>query len=158
MTRPRQRAQDEYSAGGVVVRRTPHGEGYELVAVQRARHDDWSLPKGHIEEGESREEAALREVEEETGIRARIVQPLAEITYFYRRKDGSLIRKVVHHHLMEAETEELGDPNWEVSEARWVSFAEAQDLLSYENDRGVVRKAALLLLDARTDTAAEGLR
>jgi 8-oxo-dGTP pyrophosphatase MutT (NUDIX family) len=118
---------------------------YQLVAVQRARHNDWSLPKGHIEEGETREEAALREVEEETGIRARIVRPIDAVVYFFRRKNGDLVRKTVYHYLMQAETEELGKPNWEVSEARWVTFDEAQDLLSYENDKGVVRKAFELL-------------
>jgi 8-oxo-dGTP pyrophosphatase MutT (NUDIX family) len=135
----------EFSAGGVVYRQVD--DIYQLVAVQRARHRDWSLPKGHIEEGESREEAALREIEEETGIRARIVQPIDEIIYFYRRKDGSLVRKSVYHYLMQAETEELGGPNWEVSESRWVTFDEAQNLLSYENDKGIVRRA-LELLDA----------
>jgi 8-oxo-dGTP pyrophosphatase MutT (NUDIX family) len=113
--------------------------------VQRARHGDWSLPKGHIEKGETREEAAIREVEEETGIQARILKPIEDIVYFYRRKNGALIRKTVYHFLMEALTEELGGPNSEVSEARWVSLKEAQNLLSYANDKGVVRKAKELL-------------
>jgi 8-oxo-dGTP pyrophosphatase MutT (NUDIX family) len=135
----------EYSAGGVVYRTAPSGSGYEIVAVQRARHGDWSLPKGHIEKGETREEAAVREVEEETGIQARILKPIEDIVYFYRRKNGALIRKTVYHFLMEALTQELGGPNWEVSEARWVSLKEAQNLLSYANDKGVVRKAKELL-------------
>jgi 8-oxo-dGTP pyrophosphatase MutT (NUDIX family) len=84
-------------------------------------------------------------VEEETGLRARIVRPIEEIVYFFRRKDGDLVRKTVYHYLMQAETEELTGPNWEVSEARWVTVDEAQDLLSYENDKGVVRKAFELL-------------
>jgi 8-oxo-dGTP diphosphatase len=138
-TSSRTPARTEFSSGGVVYRRT--GAGYELVAVQRARHDDWSLPKGHIEEGETREQAAIREVEEETGIKASIVEPVEEIVYYYRRRNGDLVRKTVYHFLMRAETETLGGPNSEVAESRWLTFPEAQNLLSYSNDKGVVRKA-----------------
>jgi 8-oxo-dGTP diphosphatase len=133
----------EYSAGGVVYRRTENG--YDIVAVQRARHEDWSLPKGHIEAGESREQAALREVKEETGLDAQIVGDLGEVVYFYRRKNEGLVRKSVYHFLMEATSDKLGNPNWEVSEIRWVPITEAHTLLSYENDKGVVRKAQSLL-------------
>jgi 8-oxo-dGTP diphosphatase len=133
----------EYSAGGVVYRRT--GEGYDIVAVQRARHEDWSLPKGHIEAGESREQAALREVKEETGLDAQIVGELGEVVYFYRRREEGLVRKSVYHYLMEALSDKLGNPNWEVSEVRWVPITEAHTLLSYENDRGIVRKAQSML-------------
>jgi 8-oxo-dGTP pyrophosphatase MutT (NUDIX family) len=136
----------EYSSGGVVYRAIANG--YEFAAVHRARHTDWSLPKGHIEAGESREEAALREVKEETGLDARIVAPIAEVVYFYRRGRGPesvLIHKTVYHYLLEALTYDFGGPNWEVSEYRWVSMSEAQDVLSYENDREVVRKAGEFL-------------
>src|SRR5437868_15444060 len=107
----------EYSAGGVVYRRNE--AGYDIVAVNRARHTDWSLPKGHVEEGETREQAAVREVKEETDIDARIVAPLGEITYFFMSKKEGLIKKSVYYFLMEATSTELGGPNWEVSEARW---------------------------------------
>ena len=133
----------EYSAGGVVYRRTEWG--YDIVAVQRARHEDWSLPKGHIEAGESREQAPLREVKEETGLDAKIVGDLGEVVYFYRRREEGLVRKSVYHYLMEATSDKLGNPNWEVSEVRWVPITEAHTLLSYENDKGVVRKAQALL-------------
>jgi 8-oxo-dGTP diphosphatase len=122
-----------------------NGSGYEIVAVQRARHEDWSLPKGHIEEGESREQAAVREVREETGLEARIVGDLGEIVYFYRRRNGGLVRKTVYHYLMEATTQQLGGPNWEVSEARWLPIREAHTLLTYQNDRGVVDRARAML-------------
>ena len=133
----------EYSAGGVVYRRT--AEGYDIVAVQRARHEDWSLPKGHIEAGESREQAALREVKEETGLDAQIVGELGEVVYFYRRREEGLVRKSVYHYLMEALGDKLGNPNWEVSEVRWVPITGAYTLLSYENDKGIVRKAQTFL-------------
>lgn len=129
----------EYSAGGVVYRL--NGGGYDIVAVQRARHEDWSLPKGHIESGESREEAALREVKEETGLDARIIDTIGEIVYFYRRPRKGLTRKTVYYYLMEATSSELGKPNWEVSEIRWVPIGEAPNLLSYKNDLEIVRKA-----------------
>lgn len=138
----------EYSSGGVVYRLNPDGEGFQFAAVHRARHTDWSLPKGHVEPGETREEAAVREVKEETGLDARIVTPITEVVYYYRRgrgPEGVLIHKTVYHYLMEAITYEFGPPNWEVSECRWVPLSEAQNVLTYENDREVVRKANELL-------------
>ncbi len=128
----------EYSAGGVVYRRV--GDTYQLVAVHRNRHTDWSLPKGHIEKGETQEQTALREVKEETGLDARIVDSLGEVVYFYRRPRG-LTRKVVYHFLMEHTGGEFGPPNWEVDEARWVDIDQAHTLLTYKNDLGIVQKA-----------------
>jgi 8-oxo-dGTP diphosphatase len=128
----------EFSAGGVVYRRV--GDTYEIVAVHRNRHTDWSLPKGHLEKGETQEQAALREVKEETGLDARIVDALGEVVYFYRRPTG-LIRKVVYHFLMEYTGGEFGPPNWEVDEVRWIDIDRAHTLLTYKNDLGIVRKA-----------------
>ncbi|MEO8288872.1 MAG: NUDIX hydrolase [Chloroflexota bacterium] len=132
--------QNEYSAGGVVYR--PDGDSFDVALIYRDRHNDWSLPKGHIEAGESREQAALREIKEETGLDARIVKPLEEVSYFFRQRNGDLVKKTVYHFLMEATTTALGKPNWEVSEARWVPISEARTLLSYDKDRNMVAKAA----------------
>ncbi len=129
----------EYSAGGVVYRH--NGAQSEVALIYRNRHDDWSLPKGHIEAGESREQAALREIKEETGLDVSIVRPLGEAVYFFRKRGGDLVRKTVYHYLMEALTTELGKPNWEVTEARWVPITEARSLLSYEKDREMIGKA-----------------
>ncbi len=128
----------EFSAGGVVYRRV--GDTYEIVAVHRNRHTDWSLPKGHIEKGETVEQAALREVKEETGLDARIVDALGEVVYFYRRPKG-LTRKVVYHFLLERTGGEFGPPNWEVDEVRWIDINQAHTLLTYKNDLGIVQKA-----------------
>ena len=128
----------EFSAGGVVYRRV--GDTYEIVAVHHNRHTDWSLPKGHLEKGETQAQAALREVKEETGLDARIVDALGEVVYFYRRPTG-LTRKVVYHFLMEYTGGEFGPPNWEVDEARWIDIDQAHTLLTYKNDLGIVRKA-----------------
>lgn len=129
----------EYSAGGVVYRSTE--SGHDIVAVKRGRHTDWSLPKGHIEPGETREQAALREVKEETGLDAKIVCPLDEVVYFYRRPSEGLVRKTVYHYLMQAAPGDLGQPNWEVDEVRWVPITEAHTLLTYKNDWEIVNKA-----------------
>jgi 8-oxo-dGTP pyrophosphatase MutT (NUDIX family) len=140
----RQVARAEYSSGGVVYRKVGDND-YEVALVYRKRHDDWSLPKGHIEEGETREETALREVKEETGLDARIVEPLGEVVYFYRRRNGDLVRKTVYHFLLEALSDKFAEPSWEVTESRWVPITEAQTLLSYKNDAGVVAKAMAAL-------------
>ena len=87
----RQVARAEYSSGGVVYRKVGDND-YEVALVYRKRHDDWSLPKGHIEEGETREETALREVKEETGLDARIVEPLGEVQAFEHELD---VRRLV---------------------------------------------------------------
>ncbi|MFL5733156.1 MAG: NUDIX hydrolase [Chloroflexia bacterium] len=141
MSKPK--ATSEYSSGGVVYHRT--SEGFDIAVVNRARHTDWSLPKGHIEEGETREQAALREVKEETGLETRIIAPLEEVTYFYTSPKKGLIRKTVYHYLLEASPGPLGGPNWEVSEVRWVPINEAHTLLSYPKDREVVEKAIDIL-------------
>jgi 8-oxo-dGTP diphosphatase len=133
----------EYSAGGVVYR--PDGKSFDVAIIYRTRHDDWSIPKGHIEAGETREQAALREIKEETGLDVRIIRPLGEAVYFFRKKGGDVVRKTVYHYLMEALTTELGQPNWEVTEARWVPINEAQGLLSYEKDRVIIGTAIVIL-------------
>ena len=119
--------------------------GYEVAVVHRARHTDWSLPKGHIEEGETQEQSAVREVKEETGLDARIVAPLGEVVYFFTGPKKGLVCKTVYHYLMEASLGDLGGPNWEVSEVRWVPITEAHALLSYQNDREIVDKAIAIL-------------
>jgi 8-oxo-dGTP pyrophosphatase MutT (NUDIX family) len=137
----KQSTQNEYSAGGVVFRPRTSGKGWDIVAVQRARHSDWSLPKGHIEAGETREQTAIREVKEETGIDARILHPLGEVDYFFRTTGGGLVHKTVYHFLLEATSNKLNGPNWEVSEARWVDINDAGSLLTYAKDIDIVTKA-----------------
>jgi 8-oxo-dGTP diphosphatase len=122
---------DVTAAGGVVVR-----DG--LVAlVHRPRYDDWTLPKGKLDNGESFEEAALREVEEETGLRARLLRELPSVSYEVRGRP-----KVVRYWLMEVESDEGFVANDEVDEVRWVELAAARALLTYERDRDVLAAAA----------------
>jgi len=113
-----------HAAGGVVLR-----DGLVAV-VHRPRYDDWSLPKGKLDPDESFEEAALREVEEETGLRCRLVRELPTVRYDVR---GRL--KEVRYWAMEVEDETPFVPNEEVDQVRWVEPQEALALLSYDRDR-----------------------
>jgi 8-oxo-dGTP diphosphatase len=118
------------AAGGVVVR----ADG-RVAVIHRPRYDDWSLPKGKLESGESFEDGALREVHEETGIRGRIVAELAPTEYVDRKGRD----KVVRWYRMDIEGDPLEfAPNDEVDELRWLTPAQARDLLSYDRDRALV--------------------
>jgi 8-oxo-dGTP diphosphatase len=119
------------AAGGVVVRRE-HGEA-RVALCHRPRYDDWSFPKGKLDPGETWEQAALREVEEEIGLRCALGDELPPTSYQVPR--GS---KVVRYWLMEPQSGAFA-PNEEVDEMRWVTPAEAEGLLSYEHDRVLAR-------------------
>ena len=125
------------ASGGVVWRRAPGGE-LELVVVHRPRYDDWSLPKGKLDAGETWEQAALREVEEEVGLRARLGEELPPVGY----RDNRGRQKAVRYWLMEPDGEPAPfTPNDEVDEMRWVDFDAAVALLSYPHDVELVRAA-----------------
>lgn len=115
------------AAGGVVLR---DGDPPLVAVVHRPRYDDWSLPKGKLDEGESFEQAALREVEEETGISCRLGRELEPSSY----RDHRGREKLVRWYLMEMLGGEF-EPNDEVDELRWLAPAEAAAVLSYEHDR-----------------------
>ena len=116
------------AAGGVVMR-----DG-EVALVHRPRYDDWTLPKGKLDPGESFEDAAVREVEEETGIRGRLVRELPATTYNVIGRP-----KVVRYWLMDVEHEGSFVPNDETDQLRWVPADEALRLLTYDRDRDVLR-------------------
>jgi 8-oxo-dGTP pyrophosphatase MutT (NUDIX family) len=116
------------AAGGLVCRRGDHG--LEVALVHRPRYDDWSFPKGKLDKGESWEDAALREVEEEIGVRCRLGAELPPTSY----TDPKGRAKVVRYWLMEPVDGEF-EPSSEVDEMRWVSRDEAETLLSYPHDR-----------------------
>ena len=101
-----------------------------VAVVHRPRYDDWTLPKGKLDRGESFEDAALREVFEETGLRVRLVRELPEVRY-----QGGAGPKLVRYWLMEVESEAPFEPNDETDALRWVEPAEARALLSYDRDR-----------------------
>jgi 8-oxo-dGTP diphosphatase len=120
------------AGGGVVVRNGA------IAVVHRPRYDDWTLPKGKLDHGESFEDAALREVEEETGLRCRLVRELPAVEYEVRDKP-----KLVRYWLMEVESELPFVANDEVDEVRWLRPEEALALLSYERDKDVVGAAGV---------------
>ena len=123
------------AAGGVLL--APDRDGGTRVAViHRPKYMDWSLPKGKLEEGEGWQEAALREVEEETGYRCEPAAELPHISYFDRKGR----RKLVRYWLMEP-LEGQFEPHAEVDELRWISPDEADELLTYPHDKELVRKA-----------------
>jgi 8-oxo-dGTP diphosphatase len=120
------------AAGGVVVR-----DG-RVAVVHRPKYDDWSLPKGKLDPGERFEEAALREVEEEIGLRCRLGEELPMVSYH----DAKGRPKVVRYWRMEPLEGDF-TPNDEVDEVRWVPPDEAAAVLSYPRDREVVRVARM---------------
>ncbi len=144
---PRRQTVEEVSAGGLVVDRT----GTAPQAALIGRHDRrgrllWSLPKGHLERGETYEDAAVREVEEETGIRGRLLAPLGTIDFWFVA-DGRRIHKTVHHFLFEAAGGSLSDEDAEVVEVAWVPLDELPSRLAYADERRLVGRVAGLLAD-----------
>ena len=120
---------DVKAAGGLV-----RHDG-KLAVAHRPRYDDWSFPKGKLDRGESWEQAALREVREEIGLSCRLGRELPPVSY-----DVEKGRKVVRYWLMEPLAGEFA-PNEEVDEMRWLSPADAEQLLTYDHDRALVREA-----------------
>ena len=138
---------EETSAGGLVVDRK---NGQPVVALigrkDRRGRLLWSLPKGHLEAGETAPEAAVREVEEETGIRGRVIAELGTIDYWFVA-EGRRIHKTVHHYLLEASGGELSDEDVEVDEVAWVPLDELRERLAYAGERRLAEAAAELLAD-----------
>jgi 8-oxo-dGTP pyrophosphatase MutT (NUDIX family) len=133
----------EFSAGGVVVRRV-RGE-WRLAAIRPGGKENvWALPKGLIGKGESAADTAVREVEEETGIEARLLEKLGDVRYVYTWR-GERVFKVVSFFLLRYARGRLGDIpehfRHEVAETRWLLLAEAPRLLSYKGEREMAEKA-----------------
>ena len=125
------------AAGGVVWRWGR--KGVEYLLVHRPRYDDWTLPKGKLEHGESWEDAARREVEEETGVRSTMGPELGAITY----TDNKGREKAVRYWLMEASGKDRFEPNDEVDEMCWLPAKPAAERLTYPRDREVLAEAHL---------------
>ena len=126
------------AAGGLIVRR--HQAALEIAVVHRPVHQDWSFPKGKLEVGETFELAALREVEEETGMACRLVRFIGHTDYVDRKGRP----KAVAYWVMAAQSGSF-TPNAEVDEMRWVTLDGASRLLSYPRDRELV--AVLMAAD-----------
>ncbi len=152
---PRLARVDETSAGGLVVdRSTPVARAALIARHDRRGRLVWSLPKGHVEEGETPEAAAIREVEEETGIRGSVLAPLGVIDFWFVAEQRR-VHKTVHHFLLEAVGGELSDDDIEVVEVAWVPMPEVAERLAYADERRLVAQAQELLAgEAPAGTAA----
>ena len=117
----------------------------------------WSLPKGHIEAGETAEQAAVREVEEETGIIGRVVAPLGTIDFWFVAEDRR-VHKTVHHFLLRALGGELSDDDVEVAEVAWVPLDELESRLAYADERRLIRRATELLEETRVTRRGRATR
>jgi 8-oxo-dGTP pyrophosphatase MutT (NUDIX family) len=138
---------EETSAGGLVVdRRAPGAQAALIGRLDRRGRLLWSLPKGHVEEGETPADTAVREVSEETGILGRVIAPLGTIDFWFVA-GGKRIHKTVHHYLLLAEGGELSDADVEVTEVAWVPLAEVEAKLAYEDERRLIEDVPALLAD-----------
>jgi len=135
----------EFSAGGVVIRNM---RGRPHVAVVRVRDDILALPKGHPEKGESSQDAALREVREETGLHAAPVEKLGDIKYWYAR-DGDRVFKIVSFFLLRYRSGRLQDHDHEVEEALWIPLEEAPARLAYRSEKEIAQAALSRLAEGQ---------
>jgi 8-oxo-dGTP pyrophosphatase MutT (NUDIX family) len=130
---------DEFSAGGVVVR------GEEMIAIVPVKRSAdggrvLGLPKGHPDGDETPEQAAAREITEETGVTARLIELLGDVEYRYERK-GRPVHKVVRFFLFEYERGDVADHDQEIEHAEWLPLRDAATRLTYEGEREIVRRA-----------------
>jgi len=139
----RMRTVAETSAGGLVVD-TETGRAAVIGRLDRRGRLLWSLPKGHVEDGETVEQAAVREEAEETGIDSAVVAALGSIDYWFVAEDRR-VHKTVQHFLLSATGGELSDADVEVTEVAWVPLTELGSRLAYADERRLVRLAAEIL-------------
>ncbi len=139
------RARRETSAGGVVFRMAPGSDGNAarpLFLLIRDSYRNWGFPKGHVEEGERPEAAAIREVGEETGLRELSLRGAVETIDWYFRFRGRLIHKICHFFLMETDQAGTSPQRAEgITACRWAAYDEAREVISYANAREVLRRA-----------------
>ena len=135
----RDQAKEERSAGGVVFRMDA---GQPLFLLIRDSYQNWGFPKGHIEPGEQADDAARREVSEETGLAGLVVRGAIDTIDWFFRFRGQLIHKSCQFFLMES-VEAVTSPqrNEGITACRWITFEEAETLISYSNARDVLRRA-----------------
>ena len=139
--------EQERSAGGIVVR---GDEAIVIVPTRRGAQGQkvLALPKGHVDPGETPDQTALREVREETGVEAEMLEKLGDVRYFYQR-GGKRIFKRVTFYLLAYRDGSLDDHDDEVEEARWMPLAEAVEALSYDGEREMAERALSAIVPDR---------
>lgn len=140
------------SAGGVVYRQSP--SGVEIVLVARPSEMLWALPKGTPEPGETREQTALREVAEETGLEVTLLDALGEVRYQFTDRDGTTVDKTVYYFLMSSTGGHVDAHDHEHELVEWCDIHEAQRLLTHRNQIHILDRAAECIA-ARARAAAE---
>ena len=144
--RRRLRRVEETSAGGLVIdsRDAAQARAALIGRTDRRGRLLWSLPKGHVEPGETTKDAAVREVAEETGIIGQVVAELGTINFWFVA-DGRRIHKTVHHYLLLATDGELSDEDVEVDQVAWVPLGELAGTLAYADERRLIARVPDLL-------------
>ncbi len=143
---------NEFSSGGIVLRQSQDKftkDTWEFLLIENSRMNRpgetwWGFPKGHLEEGESNEEAAVREVEEETGIKAEIIEKIGNSKYVLTKNEEKIF-KVVTIFLMKYLEGETKAQIEEVSDVIWLPYEEALKKLSYPKDKDLLKKAKELI-------------
>ena len=130
----------EKSCGALVIRK--NGEQYDLVLLRHRFGGHWSFPKGHVEAGETERQTALREVKEETGLSIRLYDGFRESVEYFPQAG---VKKQVVYFLGEALGDELVRQEEEISELRWAPLLEAGDLVTFANDKRLIRLAKIRL-------------
>lgn len=144
MTKKRIPFKREYSAGGVVYQRPK----LLWLLVKHSGYHKWVLPKGLVEKGEDPVDTALREVEEEGGVKAKLIARIPqEVKYFYFQ-DGYRISKQVDFYLMEYQSGEIANHDWEMEDALWLPYEEAINKLAFDSERKVLEKAREMVGDS----------
>jgi 8-oxo-dGTP pyrophosphatase MutT (NUDIX family) len=153
----RLRTVHETSAGGLVIDGLDGPKDGQVAALigrlDRRGRMLWSLPKGHIELGETAEQTAIREVAEETGVQGSVLAALGSIDYWFVT-EGRRVHKTVHHYLMRFLGGELSDTDVEVSEVAWVPLRELRQRLAYADERRLAEVADELIDKLHTDGPA----
>lgn len=135
----------EFSAGGIVYKK--NGGRISILIAQHSQHHGWVFPKGLIgdyRKGEKKEESAVREVEEETGIKAKIIKPLPPVTYWFAFK-GEKIKKTVYYFLMEYIDGDTSKRDFEMEKVEWIPMEEVDNKLTYNSDKNIWKEAQKLL-------------
>jgi len=135
----------QVSSGGVIFRKRDGRIEIALIAVKHG--SVWCLPKGDIDKDEKPESTAVREVEEETGLKGEVVEKIGDITYwFYLKEEKAKCKKTVHFYLLEYESGDVSGHDFEVDEASWFPLDEALKKATHKSEKEIIEKAKEILL------------